>query len=284
MSYTNPGYTTTTPPASDLGALAEGDPGKDKKKKEKKTTKGVVDRQILIAGLFALLVAAAAVLIYTSATKGTYAVIAKNPINAGTVLNVDMVTAVKTPDDLLVSGAITGNSEQDALTKAKDTFTGQAVTNQIIPQNGQLSTSTFGPGLALSTQLPAGQRLVSVAAKVSRAAGGKLKPGDKVDVVATVDGRTGVIARNATIVSYTVSQDQFDQAANQQSGSDKNAKPDNLLPGEPIPGIYVLAVPTAEAVKVNAARETGEVNLLYLGPNADPAPATVYSSGNIFGQ
>jgi len=282
MTYNTTGFPTgTTAPASDLGALGVDD-GKSGKK-EKKTTKRLVDRQILIAAGFALIVLIGGFFVVTSMNSGTYVVVAKQPINAGTVLTPDLVQAIKLPPDAIVDGAITSNSADGAVQTATQDFSGgNIITNQLIPQNGQLSTNTFGPGLALATQLPAGERLVSTSAKVANSVAGKLKPGDRVDVVATVDGTTGIIARNVPVVAYTASESQINQAANQQSGSDKNKSPDSLLPGEPIPGIYVLQVPTADAIKIVAARETGDINLLYLGPNATDAPAGSYQGNSIF--
>lgn len=268
MSYTNPGYVN---PPSGMGALST-DGDDDDKKKKKKTTKKVVDRQIILAIIFACLVAVLIAFVVMTANKGTYAVQAKANINAATVLTPDLFQAVKTPEDAIVDGAFTGTSEADALSKLDEAIAGGSVTNQPIPARGQITPDLLGAGAALATPLAPDERLFSTTATVARAVAGGIKAGDMIDVVGTVNGVNGIVARNVQVISATVSENQFESAASSQSGGDKDKQANELLPGKPIPGTYILRVKEGVALDIIAARESGELNFLYNGTDAANVP------------
>lgn len=262
MSFNNPGFSSN---GGNLGALST-DPEPDNDK-EKKVTRKVVNKQIIIAGVFAIVVALAAGMLLLGSSGGTWTVVAKQPINAGTQVTNAQVAAISVPPDQVVTGALTGSNADDAMAKATEFFNSGARTKQEIVTNQQLSTDQFGAGQLLATDLAPNERLVSTSAVVANAVAGNISAGDFVDVIGTVDGVTGVIASHVPVVAATVSQDKFDAIAGKQADSAKDVDPDTLLPGKPVPGIYVLRTSSADAIKIVAASETGKINLLWQGPN-----------------
>ena len=270
MSFQNPSY----PGGSQgLGALsADKEPDEDKAKK--KVTKRVVNKQIAIAAVFALVLAGIVGVLVLGSGNGTWVAVAKAPINAGTAISGDQVGAVSTSAGSLVPNSFTGGSSEEAVAVATQALSNNPRSRENIQMNQQLSTDQFGPDKLLAEGLTPDERLVSTSATVGNAVAGNITAGDLVDVIGTVGGVTGVIASRVPVVSATVSQDKFDAIAGKQTSSDKDVDPHTLLPGKPVPGIYVLRVPSAAALKIVAATEDGAINLLWQGQDSTAIPPT----------
>lgn len=236
---------------------------------EPAVTKKVVDRQrmlAIIAGGGLALVAAVTILGGTA--PETYVVRAVEPIEAGLVLDVEAQFEALPVDNAYVEdGAITGNTPEAAMEQAVEDLDGLRV-QYPIAEGQQIRAEFFNVEISLATPLTAEERLLSVSAGIGNALAGQIEVGDRVDVSATVNNVTAIIAQNIEVVAVTVSESQYQSLASQQTGEAKNTKDSELLPGDPIPGIYTLRVPVTLVPSVNAAAQGATLSLIYRSPEA----------------
>jgi Flp pilus assembly protein CpaB len=286
MSYRTPG-------APDMGALS-GDPsaqpkGKSGKvKKEKKHTKRVLDRQILVAGFFAVLVVVGVFLFISKPETGSYVVRANTDIPALTPLTIDLVEAVRVPEGDIVEGAFSSSDPNEALTQANDVFLTGARAVSVINNRQQITSNSFSGISGLTSPLEADERLISVGASVIDGVAGQIKAGDTVDVFGTTssggDEITGLLASNIPVVSVSVDENVYRQAGSEQQRADATgaATGSNLLPANPIaPGIYVLRLPADVVQQVVTVQVSGKIFLAYRSPEAsdiESGPSSVLSS------
>lgn len=279
-------YSSTPPQGPNLGALTPPEDKKAKKSKDKaakKTTKRVVNRQIVIAGAFAVLVGLGVLYFVTKPEPGQYVVRATEDIAAMTPMSVELVEAVRLPDDAIEPSALSAANATEALAKAEEAFAGSPRAKFLINAKQQISLDDFGADLALDTPLVDGERLLSISATVANGVAGQLKPGDIVDILGTAPTNTGgpvtgTVASNIPIVSVTVPEDQYRKAATQQqSGDTEQTEKTSLLPADPIsPGIYLVRVPADVAVGLVALENSGTLTLIYRGAeSSDLEPATL---------
>lgn len=278
MDYsTQPPY-QTMPGAGMPGAPMPGMPGqpatppesgkRGKKKNEKAPTKRVVNRQFVIALIFAV-VAALAIWFVTNGTApaSKFVVTAKGPIGTNTAVTANLLQAVPMPDNLVQPGSVSDADAATALKKAADAL--KNVRSQFpITANEQIIPEQFGIAVNLGTPLGADERLVSFRATVGATVAGSIKPGDRVDMYATAGDVAGPLVINVPVVSVTVSEERYNSVADQQSGGDKNARAADLLPGDPVPGTYVVRLKADQVGKVIAADATGKIYLAYRAANA----------------
>lgn len=119
------------------------------------------------------------------------------------------------------------------------------------------------------------ERLVSVQASVARAASGMLRAGDRIDVLGLGDGVAGVIATNVEIVSVTLSESRYEAAVSGTS-DDPDVTRDELLPGDPVPGMYLLRADAALAQRLVAVDRFGELVFLYRPAEANSMEPVIY--------
>ena len=271
-----PGSTGPGMPAPGMGGPglpAEKSGKKGKRSADKAPTKKLFTRQFMLAGLCAL-VAAGVIFSFLSASKntGNYVVVASGPIAAGTHVTPGMLAAVKIPTGQQVAGAVTDADGSKAITEAA-TALKNVVSQFQIAQNQQIVPSQFGPIENLGTALAPNERLVSFQAGVSASVAGSIQSGDHVDIYATNSTIAGLLVANVPIVSVTVSQDQYNNVASTQAAN-KNARPQDLLPGDPVPGTYVARVDSSDVAKIVAADAGGKIYLVYRPTNASDSAAT----------
>lgn len=252
--------------------------GKNKDAKPGKTpSKRLASRQFVFAAVFALAVGGGVA--YTASSggsTGTWVAVAGGPIATNSVIDDNLITAREVSTEQLQPGAVVGASQGEAVTKAAEALKG--VRSQYpITANQQLIPDQFGLVVNLGTPLAQDERLVSFRATVAASVAGSVKPGDRVDVFASAGEVAGPIAMNVPVVSVTVSEDRYNSVADQQAG-DKNARPQDLLPGDPVPGTYVVRVKADQVGKLVAADGGGKIYLAYRDPEASDVtvpPTTV---------
>ena len=237
---------------------------------EQQVTKKVVDRNRRFAIIFALVLAVVIGLtVYGGSAPGQYVVRASSNLAAGTQI-VDVETqfvAEAVPDEYIEDGAIVAKSAEAALELAADQLTGLRVQYPVLTGQ-QIHTEDFNVEITLSSPLTANERLLSVQASIGNALAGQIKAGDRVDVVATVGDVSGVILNNVEIVSVTVSENQYQSLASQQTGDNKDSRAEELLPGAPIPGTYVLRVGADDAADIATVAAGASLTFLYRGQEA----------------
>lgn len=248
---------------------------KTKSSDGKPVTKRVMDRQIKFAGVFAVLAALVVGLVLFGGSKpSTYVVVAKSAIAAGSTVDVDsQLQAVPVPPEFIQPDAIRAGTPKAALDLARSDVANLRAQYPIAPQQ-QVTKDLFNFEINLAQPLTSDERLVSVQASVANAVAGKIVPGDHVDIVATAGDVSGLVLTDVPVVSVTVSENQYQAVAEQQTGDAKNVKPDQLLPGTPVPGIYVLRVKATDAAKLVTVNAGGQLSMVYRPAEAGASPAS----------
>jgi Flp pilus assembly protein CpaB len=240
----------------------------------KPVTKSAMSRQFKIAALFSVIAALVIVTVFFGAAgKSVFVVRSAAPIAAGTAVDPTMLEAVALPTTAIEAGTVQGTSAADALSKARTAL--GAVTSQYpIPAHAQIHPDQFGAQVYLGKPLAATERLMSLNATVSAAVAGQLKAGDHVDIVGvTTNGVARMLNYNVPVVAVTVSENRYNTLADQQSGSAKNTSAKDLLPGDPVPGIYTVRVPADKVVTLAGWNEAGKLYLVYRPANAQDVQA-----------
>jgi pilus assembly protein CpaB len=169
-------------------------------------------------------------------------VVATGDIPSGTSVSPNMVRLAKVPETALHPEAASSSGDViGRITKAPIVSGEQVLRNRLLPA---------GVRPSLSFAIPSGKRAVSVAVNEVVGVAGFVKPGDRVDILATVDGSN----REDTITS-TVLQDVEVLAIAQDMEEEVDKKPK-------VTTTVTLAVTLAEAQKVTLAEETGVLRLV----------------------
>lgn len=255
-----------------MGPLEQDDP---EKKSPKKTTKKLVDRQIIIAGIFAVIVAIAGFVWFQSLKADAYVVTAKTGLAAGTQVTTEMVEATPIKSEYLTEGAISAPTAEEAVTAAQGVLQTNPRLKYPVGAKQQLTTDMFGADIVLDKPLEPTERLMSISATVLNAVAGEIQPGDRVDLYAAAKeaGITGLLQADVPIVSVTLSEEAFKQWQQQQAAGD-DTNTDTKTPAKPIPGMYLIRVPTDVAARAATVQtQGGEFVMLYRGADAAaPAP------------
>ncbi len=205
-------------------------------------------RLLLVAAAIGLL---AATLTYTyiraietagiQEVKEVGVIIATSDIPAGTTVGANMVRLAQTPQTSLHPEAAIGVSEVvGRIAKAPIIQGEQILRNRLLPA---------GITPSLSFAIPGGKRAVSVAVNEVVGVAGFVKPGDRVDILATVED-----SYKEDTVTTTVLQDVEVLAIAQDMEEQVDKKPK-------VTTTVTLAVTLAEAQRVTLAEETGTLRL-----------------------
>lgn len=289
-------------------AAATSDTGKGKKKGKKKGNDVQTRRTSKVWAAFALvgLLVTVAILLVPPADDGdedqTFVTVATRSIPALAQVKADWFEARQVPEEVIADGALTGATAEEALAELNLDDDAQVYARYPIASGSQVHLSS----LSYEAQLPAGsnelapdERLVSVSANVASSVAGVLRVGDRVDVVATgqwrlsdydptlssVTGAAGVV-EDVEIVAITIDESLYSDIASsiveqQQTGADdvdEPKSPEDLLPGDPVPGIYTLKVHRDLVNRLTAANAHLDLALVYRGQDAQAgefSPATV---------
>lgn len=271
------------PPTPGAPASAPPAPAGKKKTKEPKPANKRVVSVNRNAALGAAVLAGGMVVLMSmgSGPKQTWVARSAGPINALNQISEQSVKATQVTPDLLEEGAITGSTEKEALEKALSQI-GDSPARFPIPAGSQLHLQQFGTETKLLKPLAPTERLISVQATVSNAVAGTLNAGDRVDIVGyDADSKaTNLLLGDVEIVARQVSQDAYNSAAQQQTGEKgKSLKPEDLIPQDPIPGLYVVRVPADQVIRLLAVGNNGTLHLVLRGEGAQPLPDNLMTSG-----
>lgn len=227
------------------------------------------------------------VVLGTSSPEGIYVFRAKEAVSARQQLTPALFEVVAVQEDDLVAGAYRASSKEDL---EKEVTFDNLVTRYPIARGAQLTVDAAGAVEEIDTVLQPGERLISVEASLADSAAGIIRPGDTIDLFAAValgggDAASNVVqmvVASAEVITVTVSASQLEAAASRQAGE---AGPDaeagdrgDYLPGDPIPGVYLIKVQVSDLPKVLAAVEWTKLYIAYRGQSAGidiTAPATL---------
>lgn len=270
---------TWQPDRPGAAPAAKGKKADKKSKKKKDGDNGPTRKVVSTNRLAAIVLGAVAVVVLLTLGGGTpdpttYVVKAARPLAPLATVAVEDVEAVAISEAALEEDAITAETAEEALAAFTEAAAGGLV-QYPVSRGAQIRPTMFTLDRQLLVELAPDERLVSIAASVQQAVGGKLRPGDRVDVLAASDqaGVMRVITADAEVVAVTVSQQQFEALTTEQTDAEgRDLGPDDLLPGEPIPGIYTLKVKTDSARALMTVADVSGVSvyLVYRTPGAEP--------------
>jgi len=177
----------------------------------------------------------------------TEVVAALQDIPAKTKITREMVTITRYPKELVIDGAIRNPKEVDGRTSL-----------QRIKAKEQIRTSDLlgeGQTPGLSWDIPAGMRAIAIGAGEVMAVGSTVKPGDRIDILATYSDpvahqeTTQMILQNVLVLA--VNQGETDQQG--KTGAKSS---------------MTLAVKPEEAELITAADRAGALRVALRGPNS----------------
>lgn len=185
--------------------------------------------------------------------------------------------ALDTPQKTAFASRAFSATSKDKLNKLKETYLKNATLLQAVPAGVQLRGDMLTFSSFLDGDLAPTDRLVSVKASVSQAAAGTIRTGAYVDIVAvdTSDRTSSLVLTNVRVAAIASGEQQFQSAAQKQQSNDAaSTDRSKYLPGDPIPGIYVLQLNADDATKAALYDETATLYLLVRPANAVDAPAS----------
>ena len=232
---------------------------------DKPVTKRAVSLNRRIALVFAVVMALLVVLVLTQSAPSSYVLVVSKQIQPLTSLSTDNVAIVKVDNKAIENGALTSSNAADLKAIYNSTFNSKKVNVQMF-KNQQLHKEYIAPDLLIDEQL------ISLSVKSGDAVVGKINAGDFVDVWAGMsNGPVSLVASNIQVYSLGLSQEQLDSLSNtivSKPDSQKSA----LLPGNPIPGSYVLKIKTIDVLKFlaisNSTSSGGRVFVTLRSPDA----------------
>lgn len=254
------------PPAEPEAKKGRSSRSKQKSKAPKQAKKRPVKRQLQFAALTAIIVGGGAFYaLSNSAEPQTWVARTADTVAAGVPLSAAQLEYVRVPTDLVETGAVSGATAEIAQKNAEEVL---GLTPQYpLAAKAQIHKDVFGAQALLGEPLAATQRLVSLHAPISTAVAGSLVVGDRVDILTVHDGITTVVAYDVPIVAVTVSEDRYNSVADAQA-TDKDVKAGDVLPGDPVPGMYTVRVEADQTAALTAADAEGSVVFAYRGPGA----------------
>lgn len=285
MSNFNPNYgdpfggnpaMSAPPPVVESG---KGKKGK-KEKSPKTPTKRVVSTQKKLFFALAIVFALLVVLLLSSTSPVTYVARTSQGVTNLVELSPDQWEVIAIDPSLVEPDAFSSDNQEELVTTVAEAIEGKRVAYPL-GANQQLRPAQFIDAFELSTPLLPEERLVSVSAKASRSIIGVLKPGDRVDVYAILgsgDLPAGLIGSDIEIIAVGVPADQFESAAQEQR-DDKDKTLSELVPGEPVPGTYVLRVPADQIPAYIIADSQNAIYLALRGKDATETESFAYGLG-----
>ncbi len=243
---------------------------------------------LLLLALLAGLVAAVIVFVIVSesddsggavSSSTTPAVVASQQIDAGEEITAEMVTVSDVPNDLLVSGSL----------EDTELVVGETARVTIL-ENAQITESQLGvavPDQGISGVIPVGKRGVAIGVDQVTAVGGLLLPGDRVDIVRTVQIknapglaeeeyilRTETILQNVEVLSVAQEAQEASAQAPAESNTTDTATTSGQLPDD------VEEQPNA--VTITVALDSSQSQLL-VGSQDSEAVVRVWAIQRAFG-
>lgn len=234
-------------------------------------------RTYLLAAVVLAVFAFGVVMLGTSEGTATYVYKAKAPIGAGSIVTADMFDAVEVTDTEIVDGAFSAATVEELA--AQIDFTSNPMILYPMPKGSMLVKAYLSENALaapLAKPLAPGERLISIAARPADAVAGSIRVGDRVDIFAVGEAELAVaqlLVADVEVVAVSVPSGELDSVAQQQvnkalDGEGGNVAKDQLLPGDPLPGVYTIRVTENVAAKLLVANAHTTLVLAYRGPDA----------------
>ena len=211
------------------------------------------------------------VLLFSLTTASTpdkvYVLRAVQNLTPGVSVSAENLEAAPVDPETVEPGAITGSTPKEVIAYATGETQGPdgadwAVVGRTplypVYTAQQIRAEMFTTTASnIGSPLAAGERLVSITADVDTALAGYFKAGDVVDIVAVNSANEAVlVAEAAVIVSIQADTSTLRSAQQRQAAENgKDLTAGDVLPSQPIPGIYVLRVDAATAGSLAATDE-----------------------------
>ena len=244
---------------------------KEKEKAPKTTTKRLLNKQRVFAIAFALVAIMIGLNLSSQEQPSTYVVRATTAVPALSKVEPGQYEIVALPTVAVEEGAISGDSMSKVETLISELFV-NARTRMSFPKGHQFHQEDFSGEVQLAVPLGANERILALEASVVSAIGGQLRAGDRVDVIAVISYQnktySNVVASNVEIIAALPGEQQFNSIAQQQAAGSKDKGSNELLPSDPVPGIYNVRVDLNQAVVLAAAQSRGELVLVLRGASA----------------
>lgn len=212
---------------------------------------------------------------------GLFVARASRPLPAFAEVTPEFFSVDEIPEQFVEPGAVAGATEGEAAGALAAALAPGARLRQDLPQGAQLHADYLTAETRIAAGLAPDERLMSVAAAVPDAAAGQIRAGDLVDVVAVTEVGGEVWPRTilvgVPVVAVYPPEEGFAVASQQQTtGGMIDSSPTELLPGDPVPGVYLLRVKAADAPLLAAAVESSAIHLALrpfdaVDPEAAPA-------------
>lgn len=252
-----------------------GKQGKDAKKPvDKKVTRRAVSLNRRIALIFAIIGALFFVLLLTQKTPSTFVLVASKDIQPLTQMDSTSFSIISVDKKSVETGSVSAESKSAIEKYVSDYFEGKNLKSivRLFP-NQQIHPEYFGTSLAEDEQL------IAISVKSGDAVIGKINAGDFIDVWAGLqNGAVGLIASNVQVFALGLSQDQLDAVSNQILQQPTSGK-SSLIPGNPLPGSYVLKIKTSDVQKFLAlSNSTNSGGRIFLTLRSPDAPTTNVNS------
>lgn len=244
---------------------------------EKKATRKLVTGNRLIALLCAV-AAGGLLLLFTGGDDGPpppslYVIRTTEAVPALTTISADQLEAVALPEQAIEPGTFQGD---DPIALVADTAETLADKTTLNPLNvaEQIRESDFSAELVLGTTAEPDERYVSITAGVDKAVAGLVRPGDYVDVVASLGGITNIVAERLEIIAVRPGAGVYGSIASEQQ---KNlaVEIEDRIPGRPVPYQYILRVDAQTAVDLTAVIGSADQITLLLYGGGSEKTATV---------
>ena len=259
-----------TPPSNHPGPGFNADAPAKKgrgRKESRQTTRRVVSTQKRIFLVFSVIFALLVVLFMTSARPSVYIVRTTDAVGALQSITEDRIEAFAVDQSAVEPTAWSGADKAKLIDEVMAAIASKR-TAMPIGARQQLRPELFSTQLEGSSPLSPDERLVSVSARASAAIVGALKAGDRVDVyAATASGLAGLLGSDIEVIAVSVMPDQLDSLSQQQV-TEKGKVLSDLVPGNPIPGTYVLRVKAGDVSRFVSADAGGKIYLSLRGVDA----------------
>lgn len=239
-----------------------------------KTTRRGVNTQRTLFLIFALLAGLLATVAVTASSPSTFVARTTTAVNSLVPMSADQWEVVSVDPEFVEDGAWSGDNADKLILDVKEAIDGKRVGVQLV-SGQQLRPTLFIDKIELSTPLTVDERLISISARAGAAVVGTIRPGDRIDLYATAgQGVVGLLGSDVEVVSVSIDSDQLDSAAQAQLNQpDKTLS--ELVPGEPIPGTYVLRVSAFDVAAYVAADVSGGIFISLRGASAGVTPGIV---------
>lgn len=274
-----PGASGNYPPAPRGGVRTDPSPRSKRSRKDKapKTaTKRLLTKQKIFALLFAVIAVGLALSLTSAEVTQVFVVRTTTVVPALSTIT-GQYEIVPLPQEAIEEGAVSGSSEEEVAIKISGLLNTR--TRMALPKGHQIHPEDFSVEVELANPLQPYERILAVEASVVSAIGGQLRAGDRVDVIAVIDyqGKTysNVVASDVEIITALPSEQQFNSVAQAQASGSRDKGSNELLPADPVPGIYNVRVDVNQAVILAAAQSRGDLVLVLRGASAVNTPVSV---------